>query len=180
MRRLGLAIPLLALALGFGSAAVDSPCSDCLAVFPIVDESVDAGGYDWTPNTTRSCEILDAPAKWANYCRKNGLTTCPELSKLWFERTNQVLVAVAVDTISPVTCDGVGRVPAWEVGCITRVSGAELAPRVEWTEAFNCFCSSEPQFPVTRHIVQAVRRSFEGFSVCTPCLEKHDLGCQFF
>jgi hypothetical protein len=66
------------------------------------------------------------------------------------------MVAIAIDTDSPVVCENAGLVPGWELGCLT-VRGAMVRARVSAISAGGwCQCSSNPQWPVRRHLVQAI------------------------
>jgi hypothetical protein len=174
-RKIFLLAAVLSLA-AFGPAAAQDPCNECAQAFLIHEEQVPAGVDDFRPGTVRSCKLIDSTAKWNNYCRKNGLTDCRTLTRNFFE--TQIVVVVAVDTFSPVHCNMVGEVPSLEMECLARPSSWEVAPRISVTDAFNCQCTANVQYPVTEHMAQGITDT--GVDLCTPCIESRDQGCALY
>lgn len=169
----------LAIVLGAGLAAPTEAGSTsesqrragrvCEPVLPILTQSVTA---DVEPDGIRSCKLISSADEWSDFCTSN-LLACDSYDAGFFD--DWTMVAVVVETSSPLVCDNAGPVPWWDIGCLTERRGMLLA-RVELTLAgAGCVCSSAPQTPTRLYLVEAVPRTTA--SACRAWQEMHVIEC---
>lgn len=145
------------------------PSWGCQPVLPILDVSVNSDGAG---SAVPECSLIKNPAEWAAYCVDNGLL-CDPFDDDFFD--NWTIVAIVVDTWSPVVCENAGLVPGWELGCLT-VRARGVRARVSAISAGSwCHCSAGPQWPVRRHMVQAIPAV--GAADCGAWKERHVIEC---
>jgi hypothetical protein len=169
---------LVALAVAAGSVdAVETasragglrPGWRCQPVLPILDASVNAVV---SGNAVESCRVIDNPRQWMMYCAEHGLV-CDPYDEAFFD--HWTIVAVVIETMSPRSCENSGPVPGWRVGCLS-LRGSVVLARVAMTEAgVECTCTMNPQWPVRRHLVQAIP-SVDAIA-CRAMQENHLIEC---
>lgn len=144
--------------------------SPCEPILPILEQSRPS---DPTDPGIRSCDLLRSPSNWASYCIANNLV-CEPLDEDFFE--DWTIVAVSIDTISPVLCENAGPVPAWEVACISNPAAVRV--RVARTIAgATCECTLNPQYPTRVFLIHAIAQTDS--ESCLPFEELHTIECLF-
>jgi hypothetical protein len=119
-----------------------------------------------------SCEVITTPGAWDAFCSAQGIA-CDALGSSFF--TDWTVVALVVDTMSPVLCENAGPVPAWRLACLSR-RGALIRARVEVTTAgAECRCAMTPQFPVRLILADAIPAGWA--ATCRPWTESHLVEC---
>jgi len=122
----------------------------CTPILPILTllEPADVQG-----DGIRSCDLIRSSFAWTSFCSDNGLV-CESYDEGFFR--DWTIVAVVVETISPVICDNAGPVPGWDISCVSR-RHRSIQARVSKTLAGpGCFCSMAPQYPAEVFLVYAI------------------------
>lgn len=149
-----------------GSFAFPRSCEPMLPIFAR-SVPIPAGGFGVT-----SCDVVVDPDQWNAFCAVNGLA-CQPYDAGFF--ADWAVVALVVETVSPVICENAGLVPGWAMTCLMRRPQAYRA-RVELTLAGGeCPCSMAPQYPIRLYLVQAVPAG--GPDLCVAWLEPHRIEC---
>jgi hypothetical protein len=163
--------PMVAAAQARGSSSGIRPISVrvCEPSLPVLYQSLPSPG---TANGIRSCDVISSPLEWAAFCADHELSCTPYDDQFFSEWT---MVAVVVDTVSPVICDNAGEVPGWALSCLTR-RGGFIRARVELRlPGAECLCSMPPQYPVQLVIVDAVHAG--PTTGCRAWTEVHRIEC---
>ena len=141
----------------------------CEPSLPILYESLPA---PVPANGIRSCEVISSPSEWVSFCTDHGLSCDPYDDQFFSEWT---MVAVVIDTASPVVCDNAGEVPGWALSCLNRRGGFIRARVGLRLAGADCWCTMPPQYPVKLVIVDAVHaRPTTG---CRAWTEVHRIEC---
>jgi len=141
----------------------------CEPILPILAHLVPANVQG---DGIQSCDLINSSFEWTSFCADNGLA-CDSYDEDFFQ--DWTMVAVVIETISPVICENAGPVPGWEMSCVSQ-RHRSIRARVSKTLAGSeCFCSMPPQFSALVFLVNAVARD-QG-NRCWAWQETHTFEC---
>jgi hypothetical protein len=141
----------------------------CVPLLPVLEQSVPA---DVDGDRIRSCDVITSAVDWLSFCADNGLVCDPYPDEFFADWS---MLAVTIESVSPVVCENAGAVPGWELDCV-RVSRHRARARVSLTLAgHQCQCTLNPQVPSLVYLVHAV--AGDPPSSCRAWREVHTVEC---
>ncbi|MCP3978573.1 MAG: hypothetical protein GY716_04455 [bacterium] len=151
-----------------GRCGARATCAHCVERAPILDV-----GRPPLPGEeghgVQQCTLIHGADEWAAYCDDNVVPECPVLDEAFF--VDQMIVAVAVDTLTSRPCEG-SPDPLWKLECVTPRAVVRV---VREEPGALCLCSAMPQRLQRLFLASAVPKT--GAVRCRVCEEDRAVGC---